>query len=80
MKDPAKRYYETDEILTPFDQMNVQERGDYLCVQWSEHPAHIYRRIRPGDKVHRFTERFEYEGKVYQLEWIDDEKEHATAS
>jgi hypothetical protein len=80
MKDPAKYdAYVSEEGISPYDGMQVTEHGDFLCVQWSEHPPHIYRRIRPGDKVHRFTDRMEHDGKVYQLEYIEDEKEHATA-
>jgi hypothetical protein len=80
MFDPDKyRYDEIDETRSPYADMQVIEQGNYLCVQWSDHPVHVYKRVQPGERVHPFTERIEHNGRDYRLELIDDEKEHATA-
>ncbi len=70
---------EGEESVDPYANMRVAVNGDYLCVQWSEHPVHVYRRVRQGESVHRFTDQMEHAGHRYQLAWIEDEKEHATA-
>jgi hypothetical protein len=70
--------YVSFEDPDPYAGRSIAENGEYLCVQWGDHPVHVYRRIRPGDHVHRYTDQIEHNGAGYQLELIMDEKEHAT--
>jgi hypothetical protein len=71
--------YESEESAERYAGMHVSEHGDYLCIQWWEHPVHVYKRLQPDERVHPFTSQVEYQGKQYRLEWIEDEKEHATS-
>lgn len=81
MSEDHKYYHdEWQECTDPYASMNVAENGDYLCVQWSEHPMHVYKRVQPGERVHPYTDQFEYNGQSYRLELIVDEKEFATSS
>jgi hypothetical protein len=82
MSDPAKHTslysYGWDEQPDPFADRQIASHGKYLCVQWSDHPLHVYRQIEPGAQVHPAVDQIEYQGQSYYLDWIDDEKEHAT--
>jgi hypothetical protein len=71
--------YETEESIDRYAGMHVQENGQYLCVRWWEHPLHVYKLIQPGEYIHPFTQQIEHNGKSYRLEFIEDEKEHATS-
>ncbi len=70
--------YDFEEGVPPYESMQVTEYGDYLCVQWSEHPVHVYKLIQPDEAIHPFTDRIEHNGRSYRLECIEDEKEHGT--
>jgi hypothetical protein len=70
--------YAAFEEPDPYAGRTIAENGEYLCIQWGDHPVYVYRRIRPGDHVHRYTDQVEHNGAGYQLERIVDEKEHAT--
>jgi hypothetical protein len=71
-------FCETEESAERYAGMQVSEHGDYLCIQWWEHPIHVYKLIQPGERIHPFTHQVVHNGKSYRLEWIEDEKEHAT--
>jgi hypothetical protein len=80
MKYDDKTYvYETEEDISPYTGMQISENGNYLCVRWSEHPVYVYKLMQPGEQVHPYTCQFEYNGKTYRLDSIQDEKEHATS-
>ncbi len=64
-----------DEYTDPHEGFKVVENGDYLCVQCWEHPVHVYKLVPPGKELHRSIARTEYNGRVYGLAWIEDEKE-----
>jgi hypothetical protein len=82
MREADKRYFgEADECSAAYaDDVTIVERGDYLCIQWCDHPLYVYKRIRPGERIHHCIDRVEHNGRSYRLEFIQDEKEHATAA
>lgn len=51
------------------------QNGDYLCVQYWEHPVHVYKRVSPGKDLHPATARVEHDGALYGLAWIEEDKE-----
>lgn len=63
-----------EEMLDPREGVKVIENGEYLCVQYWEHPAHIYKMVPAEKQLHPFTARTTYNGKIYALAWIEDEK------
>lgn len=67
-----------EEYTDPNEGKTVVQNGEYLCVQYWEHPIHVYKLVQPGKDLHPCTPRTEYEGKVYGLAWIEDDKEHGT--
>lgn len=52
----------------------MEQVGDYLRVQSSEHPVHIYRVTDATDPIHPAIARIEHNGRTYALAWIEDEK------
>jgi hypothetical protein len=60
----------------PEEQMHVTEQGDYLCIQPSGHPLHVYQRIgeHEGLSLHPAVARLEHNGHTYKLAWIEDER------
>lgn len=76
-----KRYlHQWEERPDPFADRRIEENGNYLCVQWSNHPLHVYRQMQPGEAVHQAVATLEHNGSRYCLMWIVDEQEHATAA
>lgn len=73
------KYCTDEEYNDPYASRNVAQHGDYLRVQWEQHPAHIYKRVQPGEQVHPYTDQIEHDGANYRLEWIEDEQEFATS-
>lgn len=67
-----------EECIHPDEGKRVVQNGEYLCVQYWEHPLHVYKLVQPGRALHPNTPRTEHEGKVYGLVWIEDDKEHGT--
>jgi hypothetical protein len=79
MEDTDKRYScELEQYTDTYMNRTITANGNYLCVQWSEHPVHVYKRVQPDEQIHPFTDQIEHEGTAYRLEYIVDEKEHAT--
>jgi len=64
-----------EEMLDQYEGITVLENGEYLCVQEWEHPLFVYKLVSCEQELHPFTERRQYNGKIYGLAWIEDEKE-----
>lgn len=58
----------------PHPEITITEMGEYLCVQSSEHPVHVYRVTDQAESVHPAITCMEHNGRVYKLAWIEDEK------
>lgn len=56
------------------EHMKITEHGSYLCVQYCDHPVHIYKLVEPDDKLHPAIERIGHNGNVYGLVAIEDDK------
>ncbi len=69
-----------DELVDMSDGVNITENGDYLCIQYADHPLHVYRRVPPGKKLHPSIACAEHNGTLYSLDRIEDEKEFGDAS
>lgn len=72
--------YESDDHYNEClnERCHISVHGDYLRVQYDEHPAYIYHLMQPGAALHPFTDTIGYEGKQYSLAWIEDEREYGT--
>ncbi|MCG8347738.1 MAG: hypothetical protein MI924_08160 [Chloroflexales bacterium] len=64
-----------EEYFDPDEGKKVLQNGDYLCVQYWEHPVHVYKRVSPGKDLHPATARVEHDGALYGLAWIEEDKE-----
>lgn len=52
----------------------ITENGDYLRVQYAEHPIHIYKRVDADAELHPCVGRIGHNGNVYGLVTIEDDK------
>lgn len=68
-------HHHFDESDDVDDGKKVVLNGDYLCIQYDEHPLHVYKRVAPGEEPHPFIARAEHDGQVYRLAWIEEDKE-----
>lgn len=64
-----------EEIANLNDGKQISQQGNYLCVQYWNHPRHVYKLVSPGQNLHPHTSRVEHAGKLYGLAWIEEDKE-----
>lgn len=67
--------YERDQ-LDPKEGLKVSEHGEYLRVQYCEHPVYVYKLVESERNLHPFTACIEHKGAVYGLAWMEDDKEY----
>ncbi|NJN65558.1 MAG: hypothetical protein HC884_02015 [Chloroflexaceae bacterium] len=58
----------------PDEHLHMTEQGDYLCIQPSGHPLHVYQRVGDCECLHPSVARLEYNGHTYKLAWIEDDR------
>jgi hypothetical protein len=63
-----------EEQLHTADAARITVNGDYLCVEGSGQPRHIYRRVPPGSPLHPMVSRTVHDGELYGLVWVEDDE------
>jgi hypothetical protein len=56
------------------ERMKITQNGEYLRVQYCEHPVHIYKLLGANGDLHPCIERFDHNGNMYGLVAIEDDK------
>lgn len=58
----------------PDTSTTITANGEYLCVQNIHSSRYVYKVVNQTEEVHPAVEKIEHEGRLYRLEWIEDEQ------